>query len=88
MHRPGALTSKLVATREVTLVASPTEDDAEETHSIVVERQWDDQLQYLIALSGRNFVIGSQVPFNLTMVPMEKCKIYRLAVILEGVSSP
>jgi Arrestin (or S-antigen), N-terminal domain len=87
VHRPGALTPKLVTTREVTIVASPSEDDTEETHSIIVERQWDDQLRYLIALSGRSFVIGSQVPFNLTMIPMEKCKIYKLAVFLEGGSA-
>lgn len=84
VHRPGALTSKLVATREVTLVAAPVGDDTEETHSIVVERQWDDQLRYIITLNGRNFIIGSQVHFNLTMFPMEKCKVYRLAVSLEG----
>ncbi|KAF8518444.1 hypothetical protein JB92DRAFT_2828728 [Gautieria morchelliformis] len=83
VHRPGALTPKLVTTREATVVSSPSEDDAEETHSIIVERQWDDQLRYLIALSGRSFVIGSQVPFNLTLIPMEKCKIYKLAVFLE-----
>lgn len=88
VHRPGALTSKLAATREVTLVASPAEDDTEETHSIIVERQWDDQLRYLISLSGRTFVIGSQVPFSLTMIPMEKCKIYRLSVFLEGRPNP
>ncbi|KAF8581093.1 hypothetical protein K439DRAFT_1393126 [Ramaria rubella] len=83
VHRPGALTSKLSATREVTLVASPADDDSEETHSIAVERQWDTQLRYLIALSGRSFPIGSHIPFNLTMVPMEKCKVYRLSVFLE-----
>lgn len=87
VHRPGALTSKLVATREVTLVASPAEDDTEETHPIIVERQWDDQLRYLIGLSGRSFVMGSRVPFSLTMIPMEKCKIYKLSVFLEGGSS-
>jgi len=84
VHRPGALTAKLSATCEVILVAGPPEDDAEETHSIIVERQWDTQLRYLIALGGRSFVIGSHVPFSLTFVPLEKCKIYRLSVFLEG----
>lgn len=84
VHRPGALTSKLAATSEVIIVSCPADDDSEETHSIIVERQWDTQLRYMIALSGRSFVIGSQVPFSLTLIPMDKCKLYRLSVFLEG----
>ena len=87
VHRPGALTTKLVVSREVTFVAAPADDDMEEAQSIVVERQWDAQLRYLIALSGRSFVIGSQIPFNFTMIPLEKCKVYRLSVSLEGQAS-
>jgi hypothetical protein len=84
VHRPGALTSKLAATREVVLVASPPDDDSENTHSYNIERQWDTQLRYIIAFSGKSFIIGSHIPFSLTLMPMEKVKIYRISVFLEG----
>ncbi|KAF8520275.1 hypothetical protein BU17DRAFT_89281 [Hysterangium stoloniferum] len=83
VHRPGTLTSKLAASRDVILVASPPDDDAEETPFLNVERQWDTQLRYLIAFSGRSFTIGSRIPFKLTLVPMEKVKIYRISIYLE-----
>ena len=83
-HRPGAFTAKLSATKDVTVVASPGEDDTEETESIIVERSWDSQMQYLIAISGRSFPIGSIIPFSITFVPWTKMKVYRLSVVIEG----
>jgi hypothetical protein len=43
------------------MVATPQEDDLEETENILVERQWEDQMRYLIALSGKAFTIGGQM---------------------------
>ncbi|GJJ08610.1 hypothetical protein Clacol_002829 [Clathrus columnatus] len=83
VHRPGALTPKLTGSRNVTIVVSPAEDDTELTHSIAIERQWESQLRYIISLGSRNVVIGSTIPFSLTFVPLDKCKIYRLSVFLE-----
>jgi hypothetical protein len=53
VQRAGALTSNLSAETEVQLVACPGEDDLEETDSIVVERFWETQLRYMVALSGK-----------------------------------
>lgn len=82
VHRPGAFKTKLTASREVTLVASP-EEDAEDTENIIVERQWDDQLQYFISISGRTFHIGGTMPVHLTLMPLDKMKVYRISILLE-----
>lgn len=53
VHRAGALTSNLTASTEVTLVSAPGQDDTEENESIVVERFWETQMKYHVALSGK-----------------------------------
>ncbi|KAA1470394.1 hypothetical protein DENSPDRAFT_923149 [Dentipellis sp. KUC8613] len=83
VHRPGTFTTKLTALRDVILVASPSEDDTEDTENIVVERLWDDQLQYRLAVSGRMFHIGGEMPVYMSFLPMAKMKIHRISVILE-----
>jgi arrestin-related trafficking adapter 3/6 len=84
VHRPGTFSHKLSALREVILIASPGEDDTEDTENIIIERQWDGQLQYLISISGRSFYIGGTLPIQITILPMAKMKFHRFSVILEG----
>ncbi|KAJ9110481.1 hypothetical protein QFC19_001607 [Naganishia cerealis] len=43
--RVGALSPNFVEEQEVILIASPGEDDLEETENVIVERQWEDQLR-------------------------------------------
>ena len=71
----------------MTVVACPSEDDTEDTESIIVERQWDTQMQYLIAISGRSFPIGGVIPFSITFVPWTKMKVFRLSLVIEGMHS-
>ncbi|KAI0691096.1 hypothetical protein BC835DRAFT_1361475 [Cytidiella melzeri] len=82
-HRPGTFTSKLSAGKEVTVVTCPSEDDTEESESIVVDRPWDTQMQYFIVISGRSFPVGASIPFSITFAPWTKMKIFRLQVVLE-----
>ena len=84
VHRPGTFKTKLTAAQDITVVASPGEDDTEDSESIIVERQWDTQMQYLIAISGRSFPIGGIIPFSITFVPWTKMKVFRLSVVIEG----
>jgi len=63
------------------------EEDTEDSESIIIERNWDQQLQYLISISGRAFFIGGRVPINLVLMPMDKIKIHRITVHIEGVFS-
>jgi hypothetical protein len=51
------------------VIAAPMEDDTEETETIVVERHWEQQLQYLISISGRSFPIGGALAFFLFQLP-------------------
>ncbi|KAJ7270032.1 hypothetical protein B0H12DRAFT_1094114, partial [Mycena haematopus] len=83
VHRPGTFAPRMHAVREVLVIAAPMEDDTEESESIVVERHWEQQLQYLISISGRSFPIGGVMPISLTMMPISKVKIHRLSILLE-----
>ncbi|KAL1695910.1 hypothetical protein GGG16DRAFT_121259 [Schizophyllum commune] len=83
VHRPGTFTSKLSDQREVMMIHCPMEEDTEDTENIIVERQWDQQLQYLITISGRSFYIGGSIPVSVTLMPLMKVKMYRFAVFLE-----
>lgn len=83
MVRVGALTPNLVEEMEINMVAGPQEDDMEETDNVIVERQWEDQMRYQIALSGKAFPIGGVIPMSIRLMPLSKCKIYRLTVALE-----
>lgn len=84
VHRPGAFKQKLVVSREVLVVSCPSDEDTEDTENVIVERQWEDQLHYLISISGRSFYIGGVVPVVFALVPLAKLKIYRLLVYIEG----
>ncbi|KAL7277783.1 hypothetical protein ACG7TL_008726 [Trametes sanguinea] len=83
VHRPGAFKAKLQTSQEITVIATPCEDDTEESESIIVERQWDTQMQYLIAISGRSFPIGGTMPISITFMPWTKMKIHRISVLIE-----
>ncbi|KAJ7686591.1 hypothetical protein B0H17DRAFT_1072044 [Mycena rosella] len=84
VHRPGAFAARMTAAREVVVIAAPTEDDTEDMENILVERHWEQQLQYLISISGRSFPIGGMVPVTLTLMPLAKVKIHRFSIYLEG----
>lgn len=84
MHRPGAFATKLTAQCEVLVVAAPGEEDTEDSENIIIERQWDTQLQYLIAISGRSFPTGGIIPLDLTIMPFTKAKVHRISVYIDG----
>jgi len=43
--RVGALSPNLVEDTEVYMIASPQEDDMEESENVLVERQWEEQMR-------------------------------------------
>ncbi|KAF8229035.1 hypothetical protein L208DRAFT_1364283 [Tricholoma matsutake] len=83
VHRPGAFTPKFGATREVLVINGPAEGHNEDVENIVVERHWDQQLQYLISVSGRSFYIGGCLPIMFTFMPLAKVKIHQIHVFIE-----
>ncbi|KIM31493.1 hypothetical protein M408DRAFT_327686 [Serendipita vermifera MAFF 305830] len=83
VHRPGAFTQKISTSTAVELVSAPAEEDTEEGDSVVIERQWDMELRYLISISGRNFPQGADIPWHVQLLPLSKFKLHRLSFILE-----
>ncbi|KAI0248701.1 hypothetical protein BJV78DRAFT_1233666 [Lactifluus subvellereus] len=83
VRRPGMFTSKLSATRDVQVVSIPAEIDVEATGDILIERPWDDQLHYLFQTSGRVFAIGASFNIKISLAPLAKVQVYKLAVDLE-----
>lgn len=67
----------------MTLVTAPDEDALDEAESIVVERSWEDQLSYLVVLSGKSFPIGTKIPLWIKFVPLAKIRIHRIVVTME-----
>jgi len=84
VHRPGAFTPKLTASHGVILVASPSEDNRDDTDNVTIERFWEDQMQYMLSVSGRVFPIGGAVPITLSLLPLAKVKVFKILVQLEG----
>ena len=84
VHRPGAFTPKLCASHEVILVASPSEDSRDDTDKATIEQFWGDQMQYNLSVSGRVFPMGGTIPITLSLLPLEKVKIFGILVLLEG----
>jgi hypothetical protein len=84
VHRPGALTPKFCASHEVILVASPSEDSRDDTDNVTIERFWGNQMHYMLSVSGRVFPIGGTIPMTLSLLPLEKVKIFKISVLLEG----
>lgn len=81
--RSGALTANLSSSTEVLLVSAPGTEDTEESESIVVERFWESQMKYHVALSGKSFPIGGRIPLTIRLSPMAKVKLYRITASLE-----
>ncbi|KAI0306930.1 hypothetical protein B0F90DRAFT_1683622 [Multifurca ochricompacta] len=83
VRRPGVFSSKLTATREVQVISIPAEADVDMTGDVLIERSWDDQLQYFFQISGKVFAIGSSFNIKMSFMPLAKIQIYKLAIDLE-----
>ncbi len=73
------------------IVMCPSFSEADEgggsDESVVVEREWEDQLRYRIDLDRRRMEIGSDVRVKLTIMPLEKIRVWKIAVFLGGTIS-
>ncbi|EJD41691.1 hypothetical protein AURDEDRAFT_169350 [Auricularia subglabra TFB-10046 SS5] len=94
VHRQGAFTPKIVAVREVVLIASPGDEELGDVTDTVgsslgvgshvhIERQWETQMRYLIVVGGRGAPIGGRLPIWMTLMPLAGIRIYRITVALE-----
>lgn len=87
VHRPGPFSHRLTTTIPVVVICMPVEE-VDDGDAIVVERQWDfqdhPQLRYLLSIGGRHFAQGSEIPWNIQLMPLNKTKLYRISIVLEG----
>lgn len=87
VHRPGPFSHRLTTTIPVEVICMPV-DEVDDGDPIVVERQWDfqghPQLRYLLSIGGRHFAQGSEIPWNIHLMPLNKTKLYRISILLEG----
>ncbi|KAK7056742.1 hypothetical protein VNI00_002459 [Paramarasmius palmivorus] len=81
-----AFSSNITTTHPVLVVSSPSPSmscPSADEDLIVVERSWEDQLQYMISISGRSFHVGGRIPISFSLVPLRGIKIHRVGVTLE-----
>ncbi|KAH7110128.1 hypothetical protein B0J11DRAFT_499404 [Dendryphion nanum] len=82
IERAGAFCLNLIGTKEVTLIRAPSEGSLAHVEPIAISRNWGDQLQYDIVMSGKSFPLGTQIPITFKLTPLAKvqCKSIRVFV--------
>ncbi|KZS87188.1 hypothetical protein SISNIDRAFT_461118 [Sistotremastrum niveocremeum HHB9708] len=51
--------------------------------NITVERQWEDELRYIIEVEGRRVIVGGELPVRVTLMPLGKVRVWRISAYLE-----
>ncbi|KZT58730.1 hypothetical protein CALCODRAFT_482184 [Calocera cornea HHB12733] len=80
VHRSGPFSTRLTGEKEVEVIDVPPDEEPE---PVSIERQWEESLRYVIGLDNKTNLVGGELAFDLTLMPLEKVKIYRLSVALE-----
>jgi hypothetical protein len=68
----------------VHVVSLPADADLDAAGEILIERPWDDQLQYLFKVSRKTFAIGASFNLKVVFMPLTKVRMYKFAVDIEG----
>lgn len=81
--RLGAFKSNITTRLPIDIVRIPSEDDLEETEPIIINREWEDQLQYDIVIGRKAVVLDSYLPLAFRFIPLfGKVSLYRIRVYL------
>lgn len=80
VDRAGAFKPNLHGNKEVCIVRLPDPMSLEMTEPISINRSWEDQLHYDIAISGKSFPIGSKIPIAFKLTPLAKVQLHKLKV--------
>jgi len=70
----------LVARRALNIIRSPFEFSSEENEPIIIDKDWENRLQYDIVISSKQVILNSYLPISFRLIPLEKIKIHRLRV--------
>tara|TARA_R110002060_G_scaffold20689_12_gene28205 strand:- start:2808 stop:3500 length:693 start_codon:yes stop_codon:yes gene_type:complete len=80
VERDSVFHHNLSGTKRISLIRSPAEDSLEQAESIIVNRDWEDQLRIEIAVSGKSFSLGSQIPVAIELTPLAKARCHGIDV--------
>ncbi|EGW30496.1 uncharacterized protein SPAPADRAFT_143507, partial [Spathaspora passalidarum NRRL Y-27907] len=81
--RAGAFKSNLSGKLPINIVRTPAESNMEENESIVITRDWEDQLRYDIVIGSKSIVLDSYLPLAFRFVPLwGKVSLHRIRVYL------
>ncbi|KAK0567048.1 hypothetical protein OC861_002919 [Tilletia horrida] len=89
VRRVGLLTPNLLAEKEVILIHSPEEDggatNTDATDLIVVQREWESSLAYMVVVSGKTFTLRkSMIPLWMKLAPIDsKVCVHRITASIE-----
>ncbi|PCD20207.1 hypothetical protein AU210_016236 [Fusarium oxysporum f. sp. radicis-cucumerinum] len=82
VDRAGIFHSNLHGVKEVSIVRVPDPLSLEMTASMLISRQWQDQLYYDIIISRKGFPIGSKIPITFQLTPLAKVQVHGFKVFL------
>lgn len=82
VERSGAFKSSLTARKPLNIVRAPFENSSEENEPIIIDRDWENRLQYDIVIYSKQVILNSYLPISFRMIPLEKIKVHRLRVYI------
>lgn len=82
IERSGKFKSNLYGKRPINIIRAPFQDSVEENQPIIINRDWENRLQYDIVIYSKQVVLNSYLPISFRMIPLEKVKVHRLRVFM------
>ncbi|KAI5956965.1 hypothetical protein KGF54_000584 [Candida jiufengensis] len=83
IQRPGTFKSNLNGKLPINIVRTPSELNLEENESIVISRDWEDQIRYDIVIGAKSVVLDSYLPLAFRFVPLwGKVALHRIRIYL------
>lgn len=82
IERSGKFKQNLYGKRMINVVRAPFQDSVEENQPIIINREWENRLQYDIVIYSKQVVLNSYLPISFRMIPLEKVKVHRLRVYM------
>lgn len=82
IERRGVFRAKLTNDKQVTIISVPAENSFEQVEPIAFTRNWKNDLQYQIIISGKSFPLGTQIPVAVKLVPEPNVQFHGMTVFI------
>ncbi|CAK9440070.1 uncharacterized protein LODBEIA_P41700 [Lodderomyces beijingensis] len=83
IQRPGTFKSNLSGRLPINIIRTPSESNLEENESIVITRDWEDQIRYDLVIGAKSVVLNSYLPLAFRFVPLwGKVALHRIRIYL------